>query len=89
MAREYCNEVIDFTKNPTLAAGNQIFAVPTLVRRFAGPIRKIIGNLSEERLLVGLAVQSVKAGDLRFMIYDFSQCRRRRASKRAFPNHKP
>ena len=59
---EYSIEVIDLTKNPALAAGDQILAVPTLVRRFPEPIRKIIGDLSnEERVLVGLDVQPVKA----------------------------
>ncbi len=57
LAGEYSIEVIDLTKNPALAAGDQILAVPTLVRRFPEPIRKIIGDLSnEERVLVGLDV---------------------------------
>jgi len=61
LAGEYSIEVIDLTKNPALAAGDQILAVPTLVRRFPEPIRKIIGDLSnEERVLVGLDVQPVK-----------------------------
>ncbi len=60
LAGEYAIEVIDLTKNPALAAGDQILAVPTLVRRFPEPIRKIIGDLSnEERVLVGLDVQPV------------------------------
>ena len=60
LAGEYSIEIIDLTKNPALAAGDQILAVPTLVRRFAEPIRKIIGDLSnEERVLVGLDVQPV------------------------------
>jgi circadian clock protein KaiB len=50
-------EVIDLLVNPKLAAGDQILAVPTLVRRFPPPLRKIIGDLSnEERVLVGLDV---------------------------------
>lgn len=58
LAGEYSIEVIDLTKNPALAAGDQILAVPTLVRRFPEPIRKIIGDLSnEERVLVGLDVR--------------------------------
>ena len=62
LAGEYSIEIIDLTKNPALAAGDQILAVPTLVRRFPEPIRKIIGDLSnEERVLVGLDVQPVKA----------------------------
>jgi len=55
---QYRIEVIDLTKTPALAAGDQIFAVPTLVRRLPEPIKKIIGDLSnEERVLVGLNVQ--------------------------------
>ena len=62
LAGEYSIEVIDLTKNPALAAGDQILAVPTLVRRFPEPMRKIIGNLSnEERVLVGLDVQPLTA----------------------------
>ena len=58
LAGEYSIEVIDLTKTPALAAGDQIFAIPTLVRRFPEPIRKIIGDLSnEERVLVGLDVK--------------------------------
>jgi circadian clock protein KaiB len=59
---QYRIEVIDLLKNPQLAAGDQILAVPTLVRRLPEPIKKIIGDLSnEERVLVGLDVQPVKA----------------------------
>lgn len=48
-------EVIDLLKNPRLAAGDQILAIPTLVRKLPEPIRKIIGDLSNtERVLVGL-----------------------------------
>lgn len=62
LAGEYSIEVIDLTKNPGLAAGDQILAVPTLVRRFPEPIRKIIGDLSnEERVLVGLDVKPMEA----------------------------
>jgi circadian clock protein KaiB len=54
----YHIEVIDLLLNPQLAAGDQILAVPTLVRKFPEPIRKIIGDLSNvERVLVGLDVQ--------------------------------
>jgi circadian clock protein KaiB len=54
----YRIDVIDLLKNPTLAAGDQILAVPTLVRHLPEPIKKIIGDLSnEERVLVGLDVQ--------------------------------
>jgi circadian clock protein KaiB len=59
---KYRIEVIDLTKTPQLAAGDQILAVPTLVRRLPSPIKKIIGDLSnEERVLVGLDVQPVTA----------------------------
>ncbi len=52
---EYSIEVIDLLERPELAAGDQIVAVPTLVRKLPEPIVKIIGNLSkEERVLVGL-----------------------------------
>ena len=62
LAGQYRIEVIDLTKTPQLAAGDQILAVPTLVRRLPEPIKKIIGDLSnEERVLVGLDVQSVTA----------------------------
>lgn len=54
----YRIEVIDLLTNPKLAAGDQILAVPTLVRHLPEPIKKIIGNLSnEKRVLVGLDVQ--------------------------------
>jgi len=57
---QYRIEIIDLTKNPTLAAGDQIFALPTLVRRLPKPVKKIIGDLSnEERVLVGLDVRPV------------------------------
>jgi circadian clock protein KaiB len=53
----YTIEVIDLLVNPKLAAGDQILAVPTLVRKFPQPIRKIICDLSnEEKVLVGLDV---------------------------------
>jgi circadian clock protein KaiB len=54
----YTIEVIDLSKSPQLAAGEQILALPTLVRRVPEPIRKIIGDLSnEERVLVGLDIR--------------------------------
>ncbi|MCW3089316.1 MAG: KaiB-like protein [Ferruginibacter sp.] len=57
---KYSIEVIDLLKNPQLAEGDQIFAIPTLVRKFPEPIRKIIGDLSnEERVLVGLNVRAM------------------------------
>jgi circadian clock protein KaiB len=54
----YRIEVIDLIQNPQLAAGDQILAVPTLVRLLPEPVRKIIGDLSNtERVLVGLDVR--------------------------------
>jgi circadian clock protein KaiB len=51
----YKIEVVDLMKNPELAKGDQIFALPTLVRKLPEPVRKIIGDLSNtERVLVGL-----------------------------------
>ena len=55
---KYQIEVIDLMENPTLARGDQILAIPTLVRKLPQPIRKIIGDLSNtERVLVGLDIQ--------------------------------
>jgi circadian clock protein KaiB len=52
---QYRIEIIDLLKNPQLAKGDQILAIPTLVRKLPPPIRKIIGDLSnKERVLVGL-----------------------------------
>ena len=54
----YSIEVIDLLERPQLAVGDQILAVPTLVRRLPEPIKKIIGDLSnEERVLVGLDIR--------------------------------
>ncbi len=51
----YTIEVVDLLKNPTLARGDQILAIPTLVRKLPPPVKKILGDLSsEERVLVGL-----------------------------------
>ncbi len=56
----YRIEVVDLLKNPQLARGDQILAVPTLVRKLPQPVKKIIGDLSnEERVLVGLDVRVV------------------------------
>ena len=55
LAGNYHIEVIDLLKNPQLAKGDQIVALPTLVRRLPEPVRKIIGHLSDtEKVLVGL-----------------------------------
>ena len=66
LAGEYHIEVIDLVKNPRLAAGDQILALPTLVRKLPEPVRKIIGDLSNtERVLVGLDLRArtAKAGE--------------------------
>jgi|SRR5215467_12685524 len=58
LAGRYRIEIIDLLKNPQLAEGDQIFAIPTLVRKFPEPLRKIIGDLSnEEKVLVGLNIR--------------------------------
>jgi circadian clock protein KaiB len=55
LQNRYRIEIIDLLKNPQLAKGDQILAVPTLVRKLPVPVRKIIGDLSnKERVLVGL-----------------------------------
>lgn len=59
---QYKIEIIDLLVNPKLAAGDQIIAIPTLVRKVPAPIRKIIGDLSdEEKVLVGLDLRENKA----------------------------
>jgi circadian clock protein KaiB len=59
LAGRYRIEVIDLLKNPTLAKGDQILALPTLVRKLPEPVRKIIGDLSNtERVLVGLDLRT-------------------------------
>jgi circadian clock protein KaiB len=61
LAGRYRIEIIDLVKAPQLAVVDQIFALPTLVRRLPEPIKKIIGDLSnEERVLVGLEVQRAR-----------------------------
>lgn len=58
----YNIEVIDLLKNPQLAKGDQILALPTVVRNLPTPIRKIIGDLSNtEKLLVGLDLKTVRS----------------------------
>ena len=55
LAGQYTIEVIDLLKTPQLAKGDQIVAIPTLVRKLPAPVRKIIGDLSNtEKVLVGL-----------------------------------
>ncbi len=61
LAGRYTIEVVDLLENPTLAKGDKILAVPTLVRRLPPPIRKIIGDLSNtERVLVGLDLRPLE-----------------------------
>ncbi len=55
LAGRWSVEIIDLLKTPQLAKGDQIFAVPTLVRKLPEPVKRIIGDLSNtERVLVGL-----------------------------------
>jgi circadian clock protein KaiB len=57
---KYLIEVIDLLEDPQLAEGDQILAIPTLVRHVPSPIRKIIGDLSnEEKVLVGLDLRTM------------------------------
>ena len=63
LAGEYRIEIVDLLLNPQLAEGDQIFALPTLVRKLPEPVRKIIGDLSNtERVLVGLDLQPRQSG---------------------------
>lgn len=63
LAGEYRIEIIDLVQNPKLAEGDQILALPTLVRRLPEPVVKIIGDLSNtERVLVGLDLRPQQAG---------------------------
>jgi circadian clock protein KaiB len=58
---KYRIEIIDLLEKPQLAKGDQIIAIPTLVRRLPPPVKKIIGNLSKaERALVGLDIQPAR-----------------------------
>jgi circadian clock protein KaiB len=59
LAGRYTIEVVDLLVTPQLAAGDQIVALPTLVRRLPPPLKRIIGNLSDtERVLVGLDIRT-------------------------------
>jgi circadian clock protein KaiB len=61
LAGRYSIEVIDLMKNPRLAKDDEIVAIPTLVRKLPAPLRKVIGDLSnEERALVGLQLRPHK-----------------------------
>ena len=58
---KYRIEVVDLLEKPQLAKGDQIIAIPTLVRRLPPPVKKIIGNLSKtESVIVGLDLQAVR-----------------------------
>lgn len=58
---KYLIEVIDLLEKPQLAKGDQIIAIPTLVRRLPPPVKKIIGNLSKtESVIVGLDLQPLR-----------------------------
>jgi circadian clock protein KaiB len=60
LAGKYRIEVIDLLKKPQLAKGDQIVAIPTLVRKLPEPLKRIIGDLANtERVLVGLDIRSV------------------------------
>lgn len=60
----YDIEVIDLLKSPQLAEGDQILAIPTLVKKVPEPVRKIIGDLSnEEKVLVGLDIRPARSGE--------------------------
>jgi circadian clock protein KaiB len=61
LAGKYKIEIIDLMKNPQLARGDQILAIPTLVRKLPTPIKKIIGDLSNtERVIVGLDIRPAR-----------------------------
>jgi len=62
LSGRYTIEVVDLVENPALGRGDQILALPTLVRRLPTPIKKIIGDLSNtERVLVGLDLRPRRA----------------------------
>ncbi len=56
----YSLEIVDIYKNPTLAKGEQIIAVPTLIKELPHPLRKMIGDMADkERVLLGLDLKPV------------------------------
>jgi len=62
LAGRYHVEVIDLLENPALARGDEIIAVPTLMKKLPLPIRRVIGDLSDtEKVLVGLQIRSKKS----------------------------
>lgn len=63
LSGRYRIEVLDLLENPQLAAGDQIVAIPTLIRKLPEPLRRIVGDLSDaERTLVGLQLRPAAAG---------------------------
>ena len=81
-------EIVDLVKHPQLAAGDEIVAIPTLVRRLPSPMRKIIGDLSDtDRVLVGLQLKPSAADDAdeqRLTRAQFEQRARRRSRTGAY-----
>lgn len=64
LKEKYSIEVIDLLKRPELAENDQIFAIPTLVRKIPQPLRKIIGDLSDkEKVLTGLNIRPIGLAD--------------------------
>jgi circadian clock protein KaiB len=62
MQGQYSIEIVDLLENPQLAQGDQILAIPTLVRKLPAPLKRIIGDLSDtERVLVGLDLRPVQS----------------------------
>ena len=59
----YTIEIIDLLEQPQLAEGDEIIAIPTVVRKLPSPVRKIVGDLSNtERALVGLQLRPLRTG---------------------------
>jgi circadian clock protein KaiB len=66
LAGRYQIEVVDLLENPALARGDQILALPTVVRQLPPPVKKLIGDFSDtERVLVGLDLRPMKGGGKR------------------------
>ena len=64
LSGRYTIEIVDLLKHPQLAAGDQIVAIPTLVRKLPEPLRKIVGDLRDsERALVGLQIRPANPPD--------------------------
>jgi|SRR6185312_13603405 len=64
LKEKYTIEVIDLLKSPQLAETDEIFAIPTLVRKLPKPLRKIIGDLSnKEKVLIGLNIRPIVIAD--------------------------